>query len=59
LPYFRSYPFAVLVARGDATGLARVFDDRYFMASTELNLLNTLLFVAEPGAEAASAAAPP
>jgi hypothetical protein len=25
--------------------LARTFDDRYFMASTELNLLNTLLFV--------------
>jgi hypothetical protein len=59
LPYFRSYPFAVLVARGDATGLARVFDDRYFMASTELNLLNTLLFVTEQGAAAASAAAPP
>jgi hypothetical protein len=27
--------------------LARTFDDRYFMASTELNLLNTLLFVEE------------
>ena len=47
LPAFKSYPFAVLIARGDATGLARVFDDRYFMASTELNLLNTVLFVAD------------
>ena len=59
LPYFKSYPFAVVVARGDATGLARVFDDRYFMASTELNLLNTLLFVSEHDAQSASAAAPP
>jgi len=37
LPYFESHPFAVLVARGDATGLTRVVDDRYCMASTELN----------------------
>jgi hypothetical protein len=58
LPYFKSYPFAVLVARGDATGLARVFDDRYFMASTELNLLNALLFVSEQSAEPPRAAAP-
>jgi hypothetical protein len=46
LPYFQRHPFAVLIARGDATGLERVFDDRYFMASSELNLLNTILFVA-------------
>ncbi len=50
LPYFKSHPFAVVFAPNDATGLARVFDDRYFMASTELNLLNTLLFVSEPAA---------
>jgi len=49
LPYFKSHPFAVLIARDDVVGLARVFDDRYFMASTELNLLNTILFVSEPG----------
>jgi hypothetical protein len=59
LPYFKSYPFVVLIARGDATGLARVFDDRYFMASTELNLLNTLLFVSQQDAQCASAAAGP
>lgn len=48
LPYFKAHPFAVVLAPNDATGPARVFDDRYFMASTELNLLNTVLFVAEP-----------
>ena len=45
LPYFSAHPYVALIARGDPTGLARTFDDRYFMASTELNLLNTLLFV--------------
>ncbi len=44
LPYFKAQPYVALLARGDPTGLERVFDDRYFMASTELNLLNTLLF---------------
>lgn len=44
LPYYKAHPYVALLARGDATGLERVFDDRYFMASTELNLLNTLLF---------------
>jgi hypothetical protein len=47
LPYYLAQPYVALVARGDPTGLERVFDDRYFMASTELNLLNTLLFGAE------------
>jgi hypothetical protein len=47
LPYYQAQPYVALVTRGDATGLERVFDDRYFMASTELNLLNTLLFAAE------------
>jgi hypothetical protein len=27
----------------DPLGLQQMFDDRYFMASSELNLLNTLL----------------
>ena len=45
LPYYAAHPYIALIARGDPTGLARTFDDRYFMASTELNLLNTLLFV--------------
>ena len=47
LPYYTAHPYIALIARGDPTGLARTFDDRYFMASTELNLLNTLLFVEE------------
>jgi hypothetical protein len=48
LPYYRAQPYVAVVTRGDTTGLQRIFDDRYFMASTELNLLNTLLFTAEP-----------
>jgi len=47
LPYFRAHPYVALIAQGDPTGLERVFDNRYFMASTELNLLNTLLFGSE------------
>jgi hypothetical protein len=47
LPYFDGRPFLALTAHGDPTGLARTFDDRYFMASSELNLLNTILFVAD------------
>jgi hypothetical protein len=45
LPHFRDRPFLVVLASGDPTGLSRVFDSRYFMASAELNLLNTILFV--------------
>jgi len=48
LPYYTAHPYVALIARGDPTSLARTFDDRYFMASTEFNLLNTLLFVEEP-----------
>jgi hypothetical protein len=47
LPYFEGRPFVAVTAYGDPTGLERAFDDRYFMASSELNLLNTILFVAE------------
>jgi hypothetical protein len=47
LPYFDGRPFLVMVPHGDPTGLERAFDDRYFMASSELNLLNTILFVAD------------
>jgi hypothetical protein len=45
IPRFEENPFLVLRTDGDPTGLDRAFDDRYFMASSELNLLNTLLFV--------------
>jgi hypothetical protein len=47
IPRYRDVPFLVVTTNGDPTGLAGAFDERYFMASTELNLLNTLLFVAE------------
>ena len=47
LPHFRDRPFLIALATDDPTGLARVFDSRYFMASAELNLLNTILFVGD------------
>jgi hypothetical protein len=47
IPRYRDVPFLVVATIGDPTGLALAFDSRNFMASTELNLLNTLLFVAE------------
>jgi hypothetical protein len=50
LPRFEGAPFLAAIAEGDPTGLERAFDDRYFMASSELNLLNTILFVGEGAA---------
>ncbi len=44
LPPYREMPFLVIIVPGDPTDLERALDDRYFMASSELNLLNTLLF---------------
>jgi hypothetical protein len=52
IPRYKHVPFLVVTTSGDPTGLSRAFDGRYFMASTELNLLNTLLFV--PESEASS-----
>ncbi len=43
LPRFEDYPFAASIGTPDPVRLYQVFDDRYFMASTELNLLNALL----------------
>lgn len=45
IPRYRENPFLTFQTVGDPTGLDRAFDGRYFMASTELNLLNTILFV--------------
>jgi hypothetical protein len=45
VPRYDHLPFVSFQATGDPTGLERAFDGRYFMASTELNLLNTILFV--------------
>ena len=53
LPRYESFPWAAGVGCGDPLRWAQVFDDRYFMASNELNLLNTLLL--EVGNEEAGA----
>jgi hypothetical protein len=54
LPRYESFPWAAAVGQVSPLKLDLVFDDRYFMASNELNLLNTLLLAAadceEPGA---------
>lgn len=43
LPSYAAFPWAARVGVADPLQLATVFDDRYFMACNELNLLNTLL----------------
>lgn len=40
---YASFPWATSVGEVSPLRLDTVFDDRYFMASNELNLLNTLL----------------
>lgn len=40
---YERFPWAAGVGKHAPLGLDQVFDDRYFMASSELNLLNTLL----------------
>jgi hypothetical protein len=43
IPKYHSFPWAASVGQANPLRLDLVFDDRYFMASNELNLLNTLL----------------
>lgn len=43
LPCYESFPWAAAVGQVSPLKLELVFDDRYFMASNELNLLNTLM----------------
>ena len=43
LPRYEAFPWAASVGEVSPLKLDLVFDDRYFMASNELNLLNTLL----------------
>lgn len=43
LPRYESFPWAASVGNANPLKLDQVFDDRYFMASNEMNLLNTLL----------------
>jgi hypothetical protein len=40
---YQSFPWAAAVGQANPLKFDQVFDDRYFMASSELNLLNTLL----------------
>lgn len=40
---YQSFPWAASVGHANPMKLDQVFDDRYFMTSSELNLLNTLL----------------
>lgn len=47
IPLYEEFPWAASVGLADPLGLEVVFDDRYFMASSELNLLNTLLLAEE------------
>jgi hypothetical protein len=43
IPRYAEFPWAASVDNANPLKLDTVFDDRYFMASSELNLLNTLL----------------
>lgn len=43
IPKYESFPWAVAVGEVNPLKLDLVFNDRYFMASNELNLLNSLL----------------
>ncbi|SMF94308.1 Helicase conserved C-terminal domain-containing protein [Methylomagnum ishizawai] len=45
IPLYDGKPWAAAVGRTDPLKLGTVFDDRYFMASNELNLLNALLLM--------------
>ena len=49
LPKYESFPCAAAIGEVSPLKLDLVFDDRYFMASNELNLLNTLLLANEDG----------
>lgn len=48
IPRYAEYPWAASVGNANPLKLETVFDDRYFMASNELNLLNTLLLADHP-----------
>uniref|UniRef100_UPI00403A6CC0 hypothetical protein n=1 Tax=Variovorax sp. BK018 TaxID=3450241 RepID=UPI00403A6CC0 len=49
LPRYEAFPWAAAVGELSPLKLDLAFDDRYFMASNELNLLNTLLLSATSG----------
>lgn len=55
IPRYDAFPWVAGIYQGDPLRMDLAFDDRYFMASNELNLLNTLL-LAEPGSTAGARA---
>ena len=48
IPRYDGFPWVAAVGQTHPLKLDLVFDDRYFMASSELNLLNTLLLADSP-----------
>lgn len=46
---YRAFPWAAAAGYQISAHLETIFDDRYFMASGELNLLNTILLEDEEG----------
>lgn len=51
LPRYETFPWAAAVGELSPLKMDLAFDDRYFMASNELNLLNTLLLANDPTSE--------
>ncbi len=49
IPRYAEYPWAASVGNANPLKMDTVFDDRYFMASNEMNLLNTLLLANSEG----------
>jgi hypothetical protein len=47
IPIYDGFPYTVTVGAEDPANIEVIFDDRYFMASSELNLLNCLLLADE------------
>ena len=43
LSYYKTFPWAAVVGQKVLQELESIFDSRYFMVSSELNLLNTIL----------------
>ncbi|HNJ43125.1 MAG TPA: hypothetical protein PKZ53_21760, partial [Acidobacteriota bacterium] len=44
---FKTHPYLMLITSGDPTDLDRALNPQCFLASTELNLLNAVLFAEE------------
>ncbi|MDJ0621009.1 MAG: helicase-related protein [Calothrix sp. MO_192.B10] len=49
IPQYETFPWVAVAGRRIFSQLETIFSDRYFLASSELNLLNTILLVDELG----------